>query len=286
MNEEAARILTSLVSRYGTSIALDPLRCEGLLRDTCPRCRREIFVLVNAVRQQVPADLLSPRHSLPPALFQGFLKKRLQDELAFSDDAASWAVETWAAALGIDSNRNPGKPDALSATEKRTSGISFPEDATPGTRSEQRAEWAGMLESETIEKRLVAIRAMRQSPDTETIRLLITGLENTSWKVREAAFDALVEAGGCAVPHLIEALEDPHEQIVTGATLALGALQPQDATEALIVLLENGRGNISSILWALGEIRDNRAITPLTKFLNSSDPEIRTNAETALRKFR
>ena len=285
MNEDAARILASLISRYGTSVAVDPLRCEGLLRDTCPRCRREIFVLVNAVRQQIPADLLSPRHSLPPALFRGFLNKRLQDELAFSDEAASWAVETWAAALGVDTNQNLAKPDTA-VTVNLTSAISVPEVITPGTQPEQRAEWAAMLESETIETRLTAIRAMRQSPDTETIRLLITGLENTSWKVREAAFDVLVDAGGHTVPHLIEALGDSHERIVTCATLALGALQAQDGTEALIALLENGRGDISTALWALGKIRDNRAITPLTKFLNSSDPRIRTEAETALKKFR
>ena len=100
MNDQAARTLKTLIARYGTSVALDPLRCEGLLRDTCPRCNREIFVLVNAVRQQVPADLLAPRHSLPLPLFRGFLVKRLQDEFAFSDEAAHWAVDAWADARG------------------------------------------------------------------------------------------------------------------------------------------------------------------------------------------
>ena len=286
MNEEAARILISLVSRYGTSLAFDPLRCEGLLRDTCPRCRREIFVLVNAVRQQVPADLLSPRHSLPPGLFRGFLKKRLQDELAFSDDAAQWAVDTWAVALGIDANPDAGETGFSPIPAKRVPGISFPEDTSPSTRSEQRADWARHLESEDLGSRLAAIRAMGDALDTETFRLLIYGLENTSWKVREAAFDLLIESGLPAVPRLIEALGDSHEPVVTRAALALGALRAQDATEPLIALLETGGEKTVAIIWALGEIRDSRAITPLTRLLNSSNPQINTEAETALKKFR
>lgn len=286
MNEEAAHILVSLVSRCGTSIAGDPLRCEALLRDTCPRCRREIFVLVNAVRQQVPADLLSPRHSLPPELFRGFLKKRLQDELAFSDEAASWAVDTWAMALGIDTKKNSVNSDLSYKTLNRKPGITFPEDKTVGADPEQRAEWAVSLESKDSAIRLAAIRAMAQDPDVETLRLLVTALENPSWNVREAAFDALVDAGGRGVPHLIDALGDSHERVVTSAALALGALRAQDATEPLIALLEKGRVGIMAAIWALGEIRDNRAITPLTKFLNNRDPQIVAEAGAALIKFR
>lgn len=286
MNEEPARILLSLVSRYGTSLAFDPLRCEALLRDTCPRNRREIFVLVNAVRQQVPADLLSPRHSLPPELFRGFLIKRLEDELAFSEEAAQWAVDTWAAALGAGTISGTGKTGTLQGTLKRPPGISFPEDLSPGKGWEQRAEWARQLESGDTGLCLSAIRAMGDSPDTETIHLLITGLENTSWKVREAAFDALLEAGEPAVPALIEALGDSHEPVVTRAVLALGALRAQDATEPLIALLETGGERIPATIWALGEIRDSRAITSLTRLLNSSNPQVIMEAETALKKFR
>ncbi|MDD5141859.1 HEAT repeat domain-containing protein [Methanoregula sp.] len=285
MNEEAARILLSLVSRHGTSLAFDPLRCEALLRDTCPRCRQEIFVLVNAVRQQIPADLLSPRHSLPPELFRGFLKKRLEDELAFSDEAAQWAVDTWAAALGAGTVSDTKKNSALQGALKRIPGISFPEDMTTGKVWEQRAEWARQLESGDPEICFSAIHAMGDSPDTETIRLLIIGLENPLWRVREAAFDALVHMGEPAVPPLIEALGDSHEQVVTRAVLVLGALRAQDATEPLIALLETGREWITAIVWALGEIGNRRAITPLTRFLNSSNLQVASEAEAALKKF-
>jgi len=280
MNEQAARILSSLVSRYGTSIALDPLRCEGLLRDTCPRCHREIFVLVNAVRQQIPADLLAPRHSLPPALFRGFLVKRLQDELAFSDEAAHWAVDTWAAALGLESSPAPGTGDRENDTHP------VPENGPSATTPEQRAAWAQELESAAIGVRLAAIEAMGRSPDSAAILLLITGLENSSWNVREAAFDTLVDLGERVVPYLTEALADSHERVVTSAIIALGALRARSAAGPLIALLETGGRTMPCLTWALGEIGDSRAITPLTRLLQSSDPQVRSAAELALMKFR
>ena len=285
MNDDARTILLSLVSRYGISIGSDPLRCEALLRDTCPRCRREIFVLVNAIRQQVPADLLSPRHSLPPELFRGFLKKRLQDELSFSDEAATWAVDTWATALGVDTNKNSANSGIPYGAADRKQGIMFPEDKNSETDPEQRAKWAASLESKDSVVRRAAIQAMVRDPDSETLRLLVTALENSSWKVREAAFDALIDAGDRGVPHLIDALGDPHERIVTSAALALGALRAQDAAEPLITLLEQGRISITAAIWALGEIRNQQAITPLTRFLNNRDPQIVAEAEAALKKL-
>lgn len=134
MNDQASILLKSLVARYGTSLAFDPLRCEGLLRDTCPRCSREIFVLVNAVRQQIPADLLTPRHSLPLSLFRGFLAKRLQDELAFSDEAAHWAVDAWADALGLNNGSETLEEPAASASDITGESAQVPDAVYTGFR--------------------------------------------------------------------------------------------------------------------------------------------------------
>jgi hypothetical protein len=282
MNDQAAGILTSLVARFGTSLALDPLRCEGLLRDTCPQCNREIFVLVNAVRQQVPADLLAPRHSLPMSLFRRFLVKRLQDELAFSDEAALWAVDTWADALGLNNGS-----DGLEPAEDAGADIigRVPDAVYTGIVLEQRAVWAGELESGGVEARLTAIRQLVQSGDNDSIRLLITSLENPRWRVRQAAFDALVAVGEPAVPLLVEALADSHEQVVTSSIIALGTIRARGAAGPLIALLDPGSEPVAYAIWALGEIGDELAITPLTKLLKSSDARLRSEAEQALRKF-
>lgn len=289
MNEQAASILKTLVARYGTSVALDPLRCEGLLRDTCPRCNREIFVLVNAIRQQVTADLLAPRHSLPPSLFRGFLVKRLQDELGFSDEAAQWAVGTWADALGLENGTGNGtgtrEPEAAPAAGSRQVGVRFPEDSSSSAGRDRRAEWARELESGSMDARLETIRQISGSQDKESFRLLITGLENFSWRVREAAFDALLDAGGPAVPTLVEALADSHERVVVPAIILLGTLKARDAVAPLLAVLDDGGEPAANAVWALGEIGDERAITPLTRLLNSGDARLRAGAEQALRKF-
>ncbi|MDD4136663.1 MAG: HEAT repeat domain-containing protein [Methanoregula sp.] len=285
MNDQAARTLKALIARYGTSVALDPLRCEGLLRDTCPRCNREIFVLVNAVRQQVPADLLAPRHSLPLPLFRGFLKKRLQDELAFSDEAAHWAVDTWADALGLDPGADQREPTEVSGTGEREGAPCVPDAGYTGTGPEQRAEWATELESGGIEARLAAIGKLAHSEDRGNIRLLITCLENSSWRARQAAFDALVLQGAPAVPYLIEALADSHERVVISVVIVIGAIRAHEAVTPLIALLDSGGEPAAYGAWALGEIGDERAITPLTRLLNSRNARLRSESEQALMKF-
>lgn len=285
MNEQAARTIKSLVARYGTSVALDPLRCEGLLRDTCPRCNREIFVLVNAVRQQVTADLLAPRHHLPQPLFRGFLVKRLQDELGFSDEAAHWAVESWADALGLETGTDDREPAGDAPAGEIGEAPCVPDAVYTGTGPEQRASWAAELESGSVEARLATIRQIVRSQDRESVRLLITGLENTAWRVREAAFDALLDLGEPAVPCLIESLADSHEQVVVPAVIVLGTLKARGAVDPLVALLDDGGEFAAHAAWALGEIGDDRAITPLTKFLNCNNTALRSGVEEALRKF-
>ncbi|WP_295437524.1 formylglycine-generating enzyme family protein [uncultured Thiodictyon sp.] len=93
--------LRQLIARYGHSLCDDPRRCEAMLRDLCGQHKREVFILVSALRQRVAADLLGGSGALPTPLLLGRLRKRLEDELALTGEAAHWAVETWALALGI-----------------------------------------------------------------------------------------------------------------------------------------------------------------------------------------
>jgi hypothetical protein len=278
MNSEPARILASLVSRYGTSLAYDPLRCEGLLRDTCTRSNREIFVLVNAVRQQIPADLLNPRHSLPFPLFKGFLVKRLQDELAFSDEAAQWAVETWSVALGLSDETE--RQDPVSAPV-----IMNPEIRKNTIPEEQRTRWADDLGSDRPEMRLYAIRGIADALDPACFPLLITALENDQWQVREAAYDALVRLGPAAEPALVEALGDSHHHLLGSVILILGAIRAGTAVDPLIRIMESDQDLAGYAIWSLGEIGDRRASTPLMRCLSGSDSTIQHAAEEALKKL-
>jgi hypothetical protein len=84
--------LRSLIERYGTSLCSEPKRLEALLRDYCPHNKREVNVLLAALREQVPAELLSS--TVPPALLHGWLIARLVEDVAMADEAAQWAVNS------------------------------------------------------------------------------------------------------------------------------------------------------------------------------------------------
>ena len=278
-------ILRDLVRRFGTALATDPLRTEGLLRDSCGTYPREIFVLVNAARQNVPADLLVPRHSLPLILLQDFLARRLRDELSLSDEASHWAVESWAYALDLV----PGVPVRETARESMQQKIPEP-SAGPADPIliARRQGWADDLQSPNLETRLCAMQDLAHflDPlDPENIRLLVGALENGNWRVREGAFDALCACGEQSIPLLCEALGDRNDEIVWRATLLLGALKAQSAIRPLILLL--GREGLirECAIWSLGEIGDDSASTALMRFIRSDDPVIQRETETALGKI-
>jgi len=118
-------MLRRILDKYGKEIGNDPKRCEGLLNDLCGSYRREINVLVNAIEERVPLDLLAGADSMPPELLLARLEKRLEEQTAMTAEAARWAVESWALALDVTT-------DAESeAREKRTK--SAPSISNTGT---------------------------------------------------------------------------------------------------------------------------------------------------------
>jgi len=101
MNNEPCEKLRELIVEYGRSLCDDPRRCEALLKDYCGQYKREIFVLITALKNRVADDLLKTSAGVPHVLLLARLIKRLEDELAMTTEAAHWAVESWALALGV-----------------------------------------------------------------------------------------------------------------------------------------------------------------------------------------
>jgi len=91
--------LAGIISRYGREIVTDPRRCEGLLRDTCGSCDREIFILASVQKKHIPEELLSLSPSVPREILVRRLAGRIVQELGFSEGHALWAVVSWALAL-------------------------------------------------------------------------------------------------------------------------------------------------------------------------------------------
>lgn len=128
--------LCELLTTFGLSLRDDASRCEGLLRDVCAQHPREIHLLVSAVRQKVPAELLaaSGREPLPAIVVR--LTRKLQQNLAMEESAARWAVESWAIALQL-MPPGPGEPAAVlpptpepAYSSTAAAGISSADDAS------------------------------------------------------------------------------------------------------------------------------------------------------------
>lgn len=100
MHNEPREKLRELIVEYGRSLCADPRRCEALLKDYCGQYKREIFVLMTALKNRVADDLLKVPTGVPHVLLFARLVKRLEDELAMTAEAAQWAVESWALTLG------------------------------------------------------------------------------------------------------------------------------------------------------------------------------------------
>jgi hypothetical protein len=101
MNNLPRQMLRRIVNKYGNTVCDDAKRCENLLMDLCGSHRREINVLVNAIEERVPLDLLAGSRSMPLELLLTRLENRLEEQTAMTAEAASWAVESWALALNL-----------------------------------------------------------------------------------------------------------------------------------------------------------------------------------------
>ena len=93
------RTLRRLLAQYGPALFDDPARVDALLADLCGPHHRERFLLVHTLRERIPAELLAQPQG--GAVHGRRLSQRLQRRYGFSDEAAQWAIESWALALDI-----------------------------------------------------------------------------------------------------------------------------------------------------------------------------------------
>ncbi|MBA3321712.1 MAG: hypothetical protein H0T45_09760, partial [Pyrinomonadaceae bacterium] len=121
MNDVPRQTLRELIDKYGPDLCSDAGRCGGLLRDLCGAHRREINILIGALKERVPLDLLAARSAMPRALLLSQLAKRLEDQLAFTEEAARWAVDSWALALGVVTDADVEKRERERAESARPS---------------------------------------------------------------------------------------------------------------------------------------------------------------------
>ena len=100
MNELPKQKLIELIKEYGFSLCDDPKRCKGFLLDYCGEHRREINLLINALNEGITTELRNLSQGIPKAIILSRLKDKLQTNLSVTEEAAIWAVQSWAIALG------------------------------------------------------------------------------------------------------------------------------------------------------------------------------------------
>ncbi len=102
MNDAPRQKLREIVQQHGRLIIENPRRCENLLRDHCGEFRREISVLTMALEEHAVADMLAaPSNGQPSKVMFARLEQRLCDNLALSEAAARWSIESWAWVLDL-----------------------------------------------------------------------------------------------------------------------------------------------------------------------------------------
>jgi len=128
MNNIPREKLQYIIAQYGRSICDDPKRCEALLRDLCPQYKREINVLIGALKDKTAAELMKASNAMPKEVIFARLVKRLYDNMGFAEEFCRWAVESWALALGFISQ--PGIVNIQLTKPVQTSGQQMPNAST------------------------------------------------------------------------------------------------------------------------------------------------------------
>ena len=100
MNDRAREKLREIICDYGIDVCHDAKRVKGLLLDLCGDQRREINTLTITHSEGFVSKLLSAGNLRLDFTILN-LAKQLQQCVPIDDEAALWAIESWALALNI-----------------------------------------------------------------------------------------------------------------------------------------------------------------------------------------
>ncbi len=142
------------------------------------------------------------------------------------------------------------------------------------------------LNNENIDVRKNAAIALIKIGEP-AVDMLINALENENWRVRWHSAEILGEIkDDRAVKPLINALNDKNNGVISNSIIALCEIG-EPAVEILINALKDGEWRLR---WhsaeILGEIKDDRAVKPLTDVLNDENNDVRMAATKALERIR
>ncbi len=101
MNDRIRNDLHQIIKCYGKDVIKDVKRCESLMLDYCNYSKTEVKLLVLALKEEVPLEIIS-NQPFDLVKLTCKLEKKLQNNLAMTDLASKWIVETWMFVLTMD----------------------------------------------------------------------------------------------------------------------------------------------------------------------------------------
>jgi formylglycine-generating enzyme required for sulfatase activity len=102
MDDRPRQILKQLLAQYGPALCDHPGRCRGLLLDSLRgACEAESNALFLTLQYGMVQELRMAVGTRPPELLLEQLVQKLRTRMPLDETATRWAIEAWAAALGI-----------------------------------------------------------------------------------------------------------------------------------------------------------------------------------------
>ena len=138
--------LRRLLTDYGPALLEDPARVHALLADLSGSSFRERFLLVHALQEHIPAELLVQHLDDTDQLQQ--LSQRFQRRYGFSSEAARWAIESWSLTLkAARSGQDPSIKEDREAAKAIARQLATERDAARETARQTASE---LVAAETV----------------------------------------------------------------------------------------------------------------------------------------
>jgi hypothetical protein len=101
MNQQVRQKLIELFAKDDQELLANYRKLSGLLFDHCPTDRKEIRAILTAFEEHIPQELIKVRNEPSKEMMVTRLTQKLLEASPMSDEAARWAVESWALALRL-----------------------------------------------------------------------------------------------------------------------------------------------------------------------------------------
>lgn len=179
--------LRRLLTDYGPALLEDPARVHALLADLSGSNYRERFLLVQALRARIPAELLVLHLDDTDQMQQ--LSHRFQTRYGLSTEAARWAVESWSLSLeAARSGQDPSLKEDREAAKAIARQLVKERDAARETARQKTIERAAaesvvrqkasdLAAAQDVVRRMVQVEEIARRKGEEVKKVIVQILE-------------------------------------------------------------------------------------------------------------